>query len=160
MNKLIDYMKKLYTVMMFPSQRAVIRIRISIFYSNKGLKILARYSRNKLLKKYSIDLSDNTKIGSNLAIPHPVGIVLGNLVEIGDNVTIYQNVTLGAKKDSEGNLVYPKIGNNVSIFTGSTVIGDVQVGDNVIIGANSVVIADCISNSIYAGNPSKRIKVI
>lgn len=98
-------------------------------------------------------------IGRNLRLRHINGVVIGKGVEIGDNVIIYHQVTIGGKNlgDEKANN-YPVIGNNVTIFTGAKLIGNITVGDNAVIGANSVVTTDVESNSTYAGIPAKRIK--
>ncbi|MDM1398179.1 serine acetyltransferase [Myroides odoratimimus] len=95
----------------------------------------------------------NTIIRKRTKFPHPIGIVIGEGVILGDNCYIYQNVTLGVK-----NGAYPKLGNNVIIYPNSIIVGNVNIGDNAIIGANSVVLNDVESNSIVAGNPVKKIK--
>ena len=84
---------------------------------------------------------------------HPVGIVIEKGVQIGCNCRIFQNVTIGRWHDA-----LPKIGNNVVIFGNSVIIGDVEIGDNVTIGAGSVVTKSIPANKIVAGNPAKIIK--
>lgn len=86
-------------------------------------------------------------------LPHPVGIVVGHEVEVGSNVRIQQNVTLGRRKPdpSEG---YPTVGDDVSIGTGSVVLGDISLGDSCIVGANSVVLDDVRSGATVAGTPA------
>jgi len=93
----------------------------------------------------------------NVFFPHPVGIVIGKHVEIGQRCRIYQNVTIGAK-DGIG-VGYPCIGNYVTIYANVCIIGNVYIGDNVIIGAGSVVTRDIPSNSIAVGNPARVIDV-
>lgn len=87
---------------------------------------------------------------------HPIGIVIGFKVELGNNCQIFQNVTIGTKDTQnfkEGR--YPKIGNNVIIYPNSIIIGDITIGDNVIIGAGSIVLNDIPSNVVVAGSPAK-----
>src|SRR4030067_776387 len=92
-----------------------------------------------------IDIHPGAKIGKNFFIDHGTGVVIGETSEIGDNVKIYQGVTLGAlsfPKDEKGALIrgtkrHPTIGNNVVIYSGATLLGaDAVVGDNVVIGGN------------------------
>lgn len=87
--------------------------------------------------------------------PHPVGIVIGKMVIIGTGCKIYQNVTIGSK-DELGNS-YPKIGNNVTIYASSILVGDITIGNNVTIGAGTFVNADVPDNAIAVGNPMKVI---
>ena len=87
--------------------------------------------------------------------PHPLGIVIGKGVSIGNGCRIYQNVTIGLKNETDTQ--YPKIGNNVTIYANSIIIGDIVIGDNTIIGASTVVTKSIPPNSIVAGNPAKII---
>jgi serine O-acetyltransferase len=108
---------------------------------------------------YGIEFSMDTKIGGGLFIPHTFGIVIG-ADKIGCNVTIYQNVTLGAKVlDVPFHKEYrPIIGNNVTIATGSVILGRITIADNVTVGANSVVLHSVPENVIVAGAPAKVLK--
>ena len=93
------------------------------------------------------------------SFPHPVGIVIGMKVQLGDNCEIYQNVTIGTKNTKEFKTAkYPKIGNNVIIYPNSIIIGDIEIGDNAIIGAGSIVLDSVPKNAIVAGNPARVIK--
>lgn len=94
------------------------------------------------------------KIGNNLFLAHNgLGIVISSETKIGDNCKIYQNVTLGAGKDG-----YPEIGDNVTIYSNSVVIGKIKIGDNSIIGACFFVNKDVEANTVVAGNPAKVIR--
>lgn len=119
--------------------------------SSKGRKarILSKY----LQKKYSVYLSARAEGGKNLSLGHYVGTVIGG-VKIGENCTIYHNVTIGQNHGKS-----PVIGNGVTIYAGAKVIGDIAIGDNAIIGANSVVINDVPENSVVAGVPAKVIRI-
>ena len=98
---------------------------------------------------------------SGIIFPHPIGIVIGKGVKIGNNCTIYQNVTIGTKEiTSWENAPYPSIGNNVTICANSILFGDISIGDNCLIGAGSVVFKSFPANCIIAGNPAKIINYI
>ena len=88
--------------------------------------------------------------------PHPIGIVIGFNVELGRYCTIYQNVTIGTKDTKNfKNAKYPRIGDNVTIYPNSIIIGDIDVGCNSIIGAGTVLLKSVPPNSIVYGNPGK-----
>lgn len=110
---------------------------------------LADYYSYKIYKKYGCCISCRAQIGKNLILPHPIGIVIGAEVKIGDNVTIYQNVTLGRKNKDIAE--YPTIGNNVTIYCNSVLVGDISIGDNTIIGCNSTVLKSVEPNSKCVG---------
>lgn len=101
---------------------------------------------------YACDVCENVVFGENLKLWHNgLAVVIGADVVMGDNVEIFQNVTIGYKNVEK---VAPVIGNNVKIGSGSAVLGNVYVGNNVFIGANSVVVNDVPDNMIVAGNPA------
>lgn len=124
-------------------------IRIRELLKNKFLKMMIT---DKIYQDYNCIINTKEAIGEKLLLPHPCGIVIGTETHLGNSCTIFQNVTLGQKKG-----LYPKIGNNVIVFPGAKIIGDVIVGDNAIIGANSVVINDIPANYIVAGVPARVI---
>lgn len=135
------------------------RKNIQIYLKLKSLKkpnfiekIIIFFLYDRLSFGNGITIGKKCCISEQTIFPHPQNIVIGEGVKIGDNCMIYQDVTLGQK---EG--LYPDIGNNVTIFPGAKVIGGVAIGDNVVVGANSVVIKDIPANSVVAGVPAKVI---
>ena len=98
------------------------------------------------------------EIYKNLFIDHGYGVVIGETAEIKDNVIIFHGVTLGGTGKEKGKR-HPTIGNNVFIGSGAKILGNIHVGDNVIIAANAVVVKDVPANSICAGNPGKIVKI-
>ena len=108
-----------------------------------------------------IEIHPAAKIGSNFFMDHGSGIVIGETTEIGENVTIYQGVTLGGimpsiESDSQRNQKrHPTIGNNVIIGSGAQILGSINIGENARIGANSVVSRDVPANVTVAGVPAR-----
>ncbi len=115
----------------------------------RGNDLLAHFYAYKISKRYNCYIAPSAKIGPNLFLPHPTGIVIGEGVEIGDNCTIYQNVTIGRKIYNKKE--YPKIGSNVVIYCNSTVIGNISLEDNVVVGCNSVVLRNVKKGLICKG---------
>lgn len=92
-----------------------------------------------------------------LRIYHPTSIVLTNAI-IGENFTIFQNCTVGQKYGGkQGYGMIPHIGNNVSMYAGSSIIGNVTVADNVVIGAHSCLVKDALEAGVYIGLPAKKL---
>lgn len=127
-------------------------IKLNIF----GIKISFRnFIVNQLEDCCCIDNLDYFK-SKGTTFKHPVGIVIHPNVEIGNNCTIYQNVTIGyGKKNKETNKNVPIIGDNVKIYSNAVVIGGITIGNNVKIGAGSVVINDVPDNTTVVGNPAR-----
>ena len=104
-----------------------------------------------------IEIHPGATIGERLFIDHGMGVVIGETCEIGNNVVIYQGVTLGGTGKERGKR-HPTIGNNVVIGSGAKVLGSFKVGDNVNIGSNSVVLREVPPNSTVVGNPGRIVK--
>jgi len=101
-----------------------------------------------------IEIHPGAKIGRGVFIDHGSGVVIGETAEIGDNVTIYQGVTLGGTGKEKGKR-HPTVGNNVLISTGAKILGAITIGDNSKIGAGSVVLKDVPPNSTVVGIPGR-----
>lgn len=103
-------------------------------------------------------IDPQAKIGKRFKIIYGMGIVIGSKVEIGDDVTIFNGTTLGSAMPGLPDIKQPKIGNNVLIGTGAKILGDISIGANVKIGANSVVLKSFPANVTIAGVPAKIVK--
>lgn len=119
-------------------------------------KFRALCLHNRNVRKYGCEIYPQTEIGNNLYIPHCVGIVIGNTAIIGDNCTIYPNVVFGAKyspsKPNPKGRRHAKVGDNCVFGTNASIIGNITIGNNVIIGAGAVVTKDVPDNAIVVGN--------
>lgn len=110
----------------------------------------------RLQNSHGVFLSHKAQFPTSLDLKHPVGIVIGEGVHIGANVTIYQNVTLGGARSGDGEAGrYPTIGDGTTIFAGAVVVGGITVGSDCVIGANAVVIHDVPDNSTAIGVPAR-----
>lgn len=108
---------------------------------------------------YASDISCRASIGPGLIFVHGQDIVIGADVVIGRRCKIFNGVTLGNRDTSQlsaGN--QPTVGDDVTLSTGAKILGPVTLGDNVVVGANSVVIRDCASNTVVAGVPARVIR--
>jgi serine O-acetyltransferase len=146
----------------YPGFHAIINHRLAHFLYLRKMYFLARMVSHISRFFTGIEIHPGAVIGEGLFIDHGSGIVIGETAEIGDNVTLYQGVTLGGTGKEKGKR-HPTIGNNVTISTGAKVLGSFTVGDNVKIGAGSVVLNtvpdDCtivgVPGHIVARNGSK-----
>lgn len=104
-----------------------------------------------------IEIHPGATIGRRFFIDHGMGVVIGETTEIGDDVLIYQNVTLGGTGNERGKR-HPTIGNNVVIGTGAKILGNIRIGDNARIGAGSVVVHSAPDNSTVVGIPGRVVR--
>ncbi|MCD7812308.1 MAG: serine acetyltransferase [Ruminococcus sp.] len=134
-------------------------MRICSYLDKKGNKfplIYFRYRLRKLQLRFGIEISYKSEIGAGFHIAHGNGIVIHPNAKIGKNCSILQQVTIGNNLNKSRNDV-AKLGDTVFIGAGAKIIGPVNIGNNVIIGANSVVTKDIPSNSTVAGIPARII---
>lgn len=103
-----------------------------------------------------IEIHPGAKIGRRCYIDHGMGVVIGETAEIGDDVLMYHSVTLGAVTNKKVKR-HPTVGNKVMIGAGAVLLGNIKIGDNCQIGANSVVLTDVPSNSTAVGSPARII---
>ncbi|MGH7198246.1 MAG: serine O-acetyltransferase EpsC [Candidatus Omnitrophota bacterium] len=101
-----------------------------------------------------IEIHAGARIGRALFIDHGMGVVIGETSEIGDNVTLFQGVTLGGTGKEKGKR-HPTLGSGVVVGAGAKILGNIHIGDNVIVGANAVVVRDVPANSTVVGVPGR-----
>lgn len=124
-------------------------------------KLIARRYKRLLVHRYALffDFRKGIKVGKGLKFPHPSSIIIGSYANIGENCTIYQNVTIGAARRGEGaEKKYPVIGDNCILYAGCKVLGSIKLADGTAVGANAVLLKNTEENSVYAGVPAERIK--
>lgn len=132
--------------------------RIAHTFYNRGWFTLARIISQMNRFFTGIEIHPGARIGKRLFIDHGMGVVIGETCEIGDDVVIYQGVTLGGSGKEKGKR-HPTIGNNVVIGSGAKILGSFKVGDQCNIGANSVVLREVPDGSTVVGIPGKVVRL-
>ncbi len=144
-------------VFLYPSFKVMMHYRIAHKMYEKGHYFWARYISQRGVRKTGIEIHPGAKIGNGFFIDHGNGVIIGETTIIGDNVTLYQGVTLGGTGKEHGKR-HPTIGNNVMISAGAKVLGSFTIGDNSKIGAGSVVLSEVPPNSTVVGVPGRVVK--
>lgn len=144
-------------VFLYPSFKVMIYYRLAHKLYMKQHYFWARWVSQKGVRKTGIEIHPGAQIGKGFFIDHGNGVIIGETAVIGDNVTLYQGVTLGGTGKEQGKR-HPTIGNNVMISTGAKVLGSFKIGDNSKIGAGSVVLEEVPPNSTVVGVPGRVVK--
>lgn len=144
-------------LLLYPGLRAIRMHRRAYWCWNHHMKFLARYISQRAVRKTGIEIHPAAKIGKRLFIDHGTGVVIGETAVIGDDVTIYQGVTLGGTGKHTGKR-HPTIGNNVMIGSGAKVLGPFKVGDNSNIASGAVVLEEIPPDSTAVGVPARVVK--
>lgn len=143
-------------VLCYPGFHAILMHRIAHFFYQKKLFLIARIISQISRFFTGIEIHPGAKIGKGFFIDHGMGVVIGETTEIGDNVTLYQGVTLGGTGKDKGKR-HPTLGNNIVVGAGAKVLGPIKIGDNSKIGAGAVVLKDVPPNSTVVGVPGKAV---
>lgn len=144
-------------VFLYPSFHAIIRFRIAHYLYKRKHYFLARWYSQRTVRKTGIEIHPGATIGKGLFIDHGHGVVIGETAIVGDNVTLYQGVTLGGTGKEHGKR-HPTVGNNVMISAGAKILGSFTIGENSKIGAGSVVLSEVPPNSTVVGVPGRVVK--
>ncbi len=144
-------------LLLYPGLKAVRSHRKAHWFYKHNMHFLARFISQKSAKKTNIEIHPGATIGRRFFIDHGTGVVIGETAEIGDDVTIYQGVTLGGTGKDIGKR-HPTVGNGVMIGAGSKVLGPFRVGDNSNIAAGSVVLHEIPDNCTAVGAPARVVK--
>src|SRR5579863_10349473 len=142
----------------YPGFHAVLWHRLAHRLYNARVPLLPRVISQFSRFCTGVEIHPGATIGRRFFIYHGMGVVIGETTEIGDDVLIYQGVTLGGTGNEKGKR-HPTIGNHVVIGTGAKVLGSITVGDNVKIGAGSVVVKPVPDNSTVVGIPGRVVRI-
>ncbi len=142
----------------WPGIHALLSYRVAHALHSAGLPLLPRAISMLTRTLTGIEIHPAARIGQGMFIDHGAGVVIGETADIGDNVTLYQGVTLGGTGFATGKR-HPTVQDNVTIGSGAKLLGPITIGHGAKIGANSVVITDVPPNSTVVGNPGHPVRV-
>ena len=154
---------KLSVIFTYPGVKAVFFHKIANFFAVAKFDLIARIISQFSRFMTGIEINPRAKIGKNLFIDHGMGVVIGETSDIGDNVTIYHNVTLGGispsiNSDNQREIKrHPTLQDCVVVGSGAQVLGPIIIGKNSKIGANAVVTKDVPENGVMVGIPAKNV---
>jgi serine O-acetyltransferase len=144
-------------VLCYPGFHAVLFHRLAHRMHTAGIPIFPRFISQISRFLTGIEIHPGATIGRRFFIDHGMGVVIGETAEIGDDVLLYQGVTLGGTGNEQGKR-HPTIGNNVVVGTGAKVLGSIRIGNHVKIGAGSVVVRSVPDHSTVVGIPGRIVR--
>lgn len=144
-------------VLLYPSFRAILSYRLAHKWYLKGHYFWARWLSQRTVRKTGIEIHPGATIGKGLFIDHGSGVIIGETTIIGDNVTLYQGVTLGGTGKESGKR-HPTLQDNVMVSAGAKILGSFTIGENSKIGAGSVVLKEVPPNCTVVGVPGRIVK--
>lgn len=145
-------------MLLYPGYKAVRSHRKAHWFYTHNMHLIARWISQRCSRKTGIEIHPGATIGKRFFIDHGTGVVIGETAEIGDNVTVYQGVTLGGTGKDVGKR-HPTVGNNVLIGAGAKVLGPFKIGDNTRIAAGAVVLDEIPPNATAVGVPAKVVRL-
>ena len=154
---------KLSVILTYPGAKAVFMHKIANFFAVAKFDLIARIVSQFSRFMTGIEIHPKAKIGKNLFIDHGMGVVIGETSDIGDNVTIYHNVTLGGispsinSENQRETKRHPTLQDHVVVGSGAQVLGPIVIGKNAKIGANAVVTKDVPENGVMVGIPARNV---
>ena len=144
--------------LLYPGVAALIYHRIANWFYRNEMLFIARCVSQWSRFWTGIEIHPGAKIGKRLVIDHGMGIVIGETAEVGDDVLLYQGVTLGGTGKDQGKR-HPTVGNNVLVGSGAKILGPFTVGDNSRIAANAVVLKEVPPDSTAVGVPARVVRI-
>ena len=141
----------------YPGLHAVLFHKVSHWLYGRKLYVAARLVSHIARLLTGIEIHPGAKIGERLFIDHGFGVVIGETAEVGDDVLLYQGVTLGGTGGERGKR-HPTVGNRVVLGAGASVLGNIELGDDVKVGAGSVVVHTVPAGATVVGIPGKVVK--
>jgi len=154
---------KLSLILTYPGVKAIFFYKIANFFAIAKFDLVARVISQLARFLTGIEIHPKANIGKNLFIDHGMGVVIGETSKIGNNVTLYHNVTLGGiapsinSNDQRNMKRHPTLEDNVVVGSGAQILGPITIGKNSLIGSNSVVTKNVPEKSVMAGIPAKRV---
>lgn len=148
----------LEVILTYAGFHALLAYRVSHWLSSHHVPFLPRVISQVARVLTGIEIHPAAIIGKGFFIDHGMGVVIGETAEIGDYVTLFQGVTLGGTGKERGKR-HPTLGNHVVVGAGAKILGGIRIGDNVKVGANSVVLKSVPANSTVTGVPARVIKM-
>lgn len=136
--------------LLYPGPRAILLYRLAHFFYDLKLYFIARFISETARAITGIEIHPGAKIGKRLVIDHGMGLVIGETAEVGNDCILFHGVTLGGAK-FEPVKRHPTLGNHVLIGAGAKILGPINIGNNVKVGANSVVTKDVSDNEVVVG---------
>lgn len=149
---------KLEVLLLYPHIKALILYRIAHKLYKRKFFFLARFVSNIARFRTGIEIHPNAQIGRGLFIDHGMSVVIGQTSIIGDNVTIYQGVTIGGTGKDKSKKRHPTIGNNVIIGANASILGNIIIADGTKIGAGAIVLSNTEVNSTVVGFKARKVK--
>ena len=144
-------------VLLYPSFQVMIQYRRAHKLYKKGHYFLARWISQRAARKTGIEIHPGAQIGKGLFIDHGTGVIIGETTVIGNNVTLYQGVTLGGTGKETGKR-HPTLKDNVMVSAGAKILGSFTIGENSKIGAGSVVLEEVPPNCTVVGVPGRIVR--
>ena len=149
--------KSNWEVLLYPSFKVMLSYRVAHKLYTKKHYFMARWVSQRAVRKTGIEIHPGATIGKGLFIDHGSGVIIGETAILGDNITLYQGVTLGGTGKEKGKR-HPTLKDNVLVSAGAKVLGSFTIGENSKIGAGSVVLEEVPPNCTVVGVPGRIVR--